>query len=365
MALFETLESTMVTTAGNCRRKLQETLIEANFILHWTHWYAILAFWAYIFTTSCLHIYDFIITFDVSTVSGLLNATCGNAPELIIAIFALQKGCIDLVKFSLVGSILSNLLLVLGTSLFCGGVVNLGQEQLYNRKQTDANMSLLLMSALSHVLLLMFRYVVNYGEHDVLTFPTLTLSRVGSLVMLTAYIAFIFFQLKTHREFFESREVNGHYDNVEFGDEAVIGIASAFAWLMGATLVIAVLSEYIVGTIEILRTGPEIEPVSSKVQVRTKWYSGPFLSELENGLGSNRTISKFHHLNFLALARPVTLKPARFPAHRSARPVLRFPGGPRMEGVSYLNQTGCVSGPQFYGSDRPVGPAGPIRFSKA
>ncbi|KAK8921702.1 Vacuolar cation/proton exchanger 1a [Platanthera zijinensis] len=184
------------------------------------------------------------------TVSGLLNATCGNAPELIIAIFALQKGCIDLVKFSLVGSILSNLLLVLGTSLFCGGVANLGQEQLYNRKQTDANMSLLLMSALSHVLLLMFRYVVNYGEHDVLTFPTLTLSRVGSLVMLTAYIAFIFFQLKTHRQFFESREVNGDDDNVEFGDEAVIGIASAFAWLIGATLVIAVLSEYIVGTIE-------------------------------------------------------------------------------------------------------------------
>ncbi|KAK8968509.1 Vacuolar cation/proton exchanger 1a [Platanthera guangdongensis] len=160
------------------------------------------------------------------------------------------------------GSIHSNLLLVLSTSLFCGGVANLGQEQLYNRKQTDANMSLLLMSALSHVILLMFRYVVNYGEHDVLTFPTLTLSRVGSLVMHTAYIAFIFFQLKTHRQFFESREVNlihffdgyqvnGDDDNVEFGDEAVIGIASAFAWLMGATLVIAVLSENIVGTIEV------------------------------------------------------------------------------------------------------------------
>ncbi|KAL5710279.1 Vacuolar cation/proton exchanger 3 [Ranunculus cassubicifolius] len=55
------------------------------------------------------------------TVGGLLNATCGNATELIIAIFALFDGKVDVVKYSLLGSILSNLLLVLGTSLFCGG----------------------------------------------------------------------------------------------------------------------------------------------------------------------------------------------------------------------------------------------------
>lgn len=67
------------------------------------------------------------------TVGGLMNATCGNATELIIAIFALNHDNIALVKYSLLGSVISNLLLVLGTSLLCGGLVNLRQEQKYDR----------------------------------------------------------------------------------------------------------------------------------------------------------------------------------------------------------------------------------------
>jgi Ca2+:H+ antiporter len=67
------------------------------------------------------------------TVGGLLNATCGNATELIIAIFALSNNKIAVVKYSLLGSILSNLLLVLGTSLLCGGIANLRAEQKYDR----------------------------------------------------------------------------------------------------------------------------------------------------------------------------------------------------------------------------------------
>ncbi|PNX79640.1 vacuolar cation/proton exchanger 3-like protein, partial [Trifolium pratense] len=67
--------------------------------------------------------------FTGPTVGGLLNATCGNITELIIAIFALSNNQIAVVKYSLLGSILSNLLLVLGTSLLCGGIANLGVEQ--------------------------------------------------------------------------------------------------------------------------------------------------------------------------------------------------------------------------------------------
>jgi Ca2+:H+ antiporter len=66
-------------------------------------------------------------------VGGLLNATCGNITELIIAIFALSSNQIAVVKYSLLGSILSNLLLVLGTSLLCGGIANLGVEQKYDK----------------------------------------------------------------------------------------------------------------------------------------------------------------------------------------------------------------------------------------
>ncbi|CAA7389901.1 unnamed protein product [Spirodela intermedia] len=187
------------------------------------------------------------------TVGGLLNATCGNATELIIALFALSKGKIEVVKCSLVGSILSNLLLVLGSSLFLGGIANLSaKEQRYDRKQADVSTSLLLLGVLCHMLPLMFKYGTSGGERTVEAgVPTLQLSRACSIVMLLAYVAYIFFQLKTHRQFFEAQE-----DEDENGVEAVseeqpaICFGSALAWLVGMTAVIALLSEYVVGTIE-------------------------------------------------------------------------------------------------------------------
>lgn len=70
---------------------------------------------------------------NIFAVGGLLNATCGNATELIIAILALAQHKVAVVKYSLLGSILSNLLLVLGTSLFCGGIANISKQQNFDR----------------------------------------------------------------------------------------------------------------------------------------------------------------------------------------------------------------------------------------
>ncbi|TXG58798.1 hypothetical protein EZV62_016627 [Acer yangbiense] len=168
--------------------------------------------------------------FTGPTVGGLLNATCGNATELIIAIFALSQHKIDVVKYSLLGSILSNLLLVLGTSLFCGGIANLKKEQKYDRRQADVNSILLLLALLCHVLPLLFRYAG--GSTAALTAdPTLQLSRASSIVMLISY---------------DSEDD----DDVTSEEVAVIGFWSGFAWLVGMTIVIAILSEYVVGTIE-------------------------------------------------------------------------------------------------------------------
>ncbi|XVE59404.1 hypothetical protein DITRI_Ditri05aG0043900 [Diplodiscus trichospermus] len=178
------------------------------------------------------------------TVGGLLNATCGNATELIIALFALYQNKIHVLKYSLLGSILSNLLLVLGTSLLCGGLANLKKEQRYDRKQADVNSLLLLLGLLSHMLPLMFRYAAAPGIFT--ADSTLQLSRASSIVMLLAYIGYIFFQLKTHRQIFESQEE----DEDEDEEKAVIGFWGAFSWLAGMTLIIALLSEYVVGTIE-------------------------------------------------------------------------------------------------------------------
>ncbi|KAF5186373.1 Vacuolar cation/proton exchanger [Thalictrum thalictroides] len=181
------------------------------------------------------------------TVGGLLNATCGNATEVIIALFALFQRKIDVVKYSLLGSILSNLLLVLGSSLFCGGIANLKISQKYDRKQADVNSLLLLLGLLCHMLPLMLRYTLS--TNSLATNSILPVSRVISLIMLIAYVAYLFFQLKTHRHFFEAHEEEDDSKDGEV-EVAVIGFWSAFTWLAGMTVVIALLSEFVVGTIE-------------------------------------------------------------------------------------------------------------------
>lgn len=76
------------------------------------------------------------------------------------------------------------------------------------QKQADVSTSLLLLGVLCHMLPLMFKYGTSGGERTVEAgVPTLQLSRACSIVMLLAYVAYIFFQLKTHRQFFEAQEV--------------------------------------------------------------------------------------------------------------------------------------------------------------
>ncbi|KAL3334067.1 hypothetical protein AABB24_030701 [Solanum stoloniferum] len=191
--------------------------------------------------------------FTGPTVGGLLNATCGNATEMIIGLFALYQRKIHVLKYSLLGSILSNLLLVLGSSLLCGGLANIKKEQRFDRKQADVNSLLLLLGLLCHMLPLMYRLAlgpsINNINNNVAT-SILGLSRVSSIGMLIAYAAYLFFQLKTHRQFFESPEEEEEENKVSEDEEAVIGFWSSFAWLIGMTITIALLSEYVVGTIE-------------------------------------------------------------------------------------------------------------------
>lgn len=185
------------------------------------------------------------------TVGGLLNATCGNATEVIIALFALWQGKVDVVKCSLVGSVLSNLLLVLGSSLLVGGARV--SEQTFDRKQADIATGLLMLGVLCHLLPLMFKISTGGAPGAELSAaPTLQLSRACSIVMLLLYAVYIFFQLKTHRNIFEAEEDSDDDDNDDLSsdDAPIIGLASGITWLVGMTAVIAVLSEYVVSTIE-------------------------------------------------------------------------------------------------------------------
>ncbi|KAK7814784.1 vacuolar cation/proton exchanger 5 [Quercus suber] len=127
------------------------------------------------------------------TVGGLLNATFGNATELIISIFALKSGLIRIVQLSLLGAILSDLLLVLGCAFFCGGLV-LQKEQLFNKATAVVNSGLLLVAVMGLLLPTVLHYThteVYFGKSE------LALSRFSSCIMLVTYAAYLYFQLKS------------------------------------------------------------------------------------------------------------------------------------------------------------------------
>jgi Ca2+:H+ antiporter len=124
------------------------------------------------------------------TIGGLLNATFGNATEMLVAVIALYKGLFRLVQLSLLGSILSNLLLVLGTSFFVGGLKY--KTQYFKRLSSQVNSTLLMLSAMAVLFPGLICASTNISEHGELVF-----SRVTSVIMLLMYGAFLFFQVKT------------------------------------------------------------------------------------------------------------------------------------------------------------------------
>ncbi|KAJ2515069.1 hypothetical protein H4217_005402 [Coemansia sp. RSA 1939] len=133
-------------------------------------------------------------------VGGLLNATFGNAVELLVGILALVKGEIEIVQTSLVGSILSNLLLVGGCCFFFGGIKN--NEQVFNSHAAQSYGSLLAMAILAT--LLPAAYNSLNAKDAELKSGTLTMSHVTAIFLLIIYIAYLFFQLKTHTNLFSA-----------------------------------------------------------------------------------------------------------------------------------------------------------------
>lgn len=145
------------------------------------------------------------------TIGGLLNATVGNAVELIVSIIAIKQKQIRVVQASMLGSILSNLLLVLGCAFVAGGYNRL--QQTFNQTVAQTMSSLLALSVIGLMIPALFHASLpdpSPGEE----FPTpgtsddkiLALSRGTSILLLVIYGLYLLFQLKTHKEFFESQK---------------------------------------------------------------------------------------------------------------------------------------------------------------
>lgn len=132
------------------------------------------------------------------TLGGLLNATFGNAVELIVAIIALIDGKVNIVQTSLIGSILSNLLLVMGFCFFFGGLRR--PEQHFNTVVAQTAASMLALAAASVIVPTVFDAAANTPTDSVAK-----LSRGTAVILLVVYGAYLFFQLKTHSQVFSEQ----------------------------------------------------------------------------------------------------------------------------------------------------------------
>lgn len=170
---------------------------------------------------------------------GLLNATFGNAAEMIIALVALNKGLYYVVKASLTGSIIGNTLLVLGAAILSGGLKH--KVQKFNAAGARVQSTMLTLAAVALVVPAAFHYLSGPGnilvEHD--------LSTDISIVLLITYAASLWFTLHTHKSFFAGAEV----EEAE-GSHAAWSIGRSVGVLAAATAAIAWLSEILVGSVE-------------------------------------------------------------------------------------------------------------------
>jgi Ca2+:H+ antiporter len=174
-------------------------------------------------------------------IGGLLNATFGNATELIIAIFALQAGLVNVVKASITGSIVGNLLFVLGLSLLLGGLKREKQE--FNRTAISASASQLTLAVIGLLIPAAFYYTLGTQDEARRTFLEQELSLVVAALLIGSYVLGLIFSLRTHKHLYAGEE-----GEEEHGARWSVG--KAVGILIGATLGVAVMSETLVASLE-------------------------------------------------------------------------------------------------------------------
>ena len=186
-------------------------------------------------------------------IGGLLNATFGNAAELIIAGIALSKGLTGVVKASITGSIIGNILLVLGLSVLAGGTKH--TEQRFNRTGARTSAITLSLAAVGLIIPTVFHYAAGMTPGGWTPVLEQKLSLAIALVLFLTYFCVLWFSLRTHKHYFQSAEGEFEAKGTHWSR------AKATTVLVIATAVVALLSEFLVGTIESVRTSIGITEV--------------------------------------------------------------------------------------------------------
>jgi Ca2+:H+ antiporter len=180
-------------------------------------------------------------------IGGLLNVTFGNAPELIIAFFALLEGLQEVVKASIVGSVIGNILLVLGAAMLVGGLPR--EKQTFSRTAANAQSAMLLLALAALIFPAVFQLIhggglPGVGEERVDFGSDLEhLSFAVAIVLLASYVAGLVFSLKTHRAVFNP------YGAEEEEHENAWSLRRSLILLAVAAVAVGVMSEILVGSI--------------------------------------------------------------------------------------------------------------------
>ena len=182
------------------------------------------------------------------SVGGLLNATFGNAAEMILALFALYaastttdpetaENMIHLVQASLIGSILGNLLLVMGLAFVWGGMHH--SEQKFSETQVSSNSSLLLLAVIVLIIPTVFNFTVDGTAGDD---GVEKLSHAAAIILLAIYGLFLLFQLKTHSHLFATENVHHEEPQMDQKDAIIL--------LILATVLVSWMAEVLVHSVE-------------------------------------------------------------------------------------------------------------------
>ena len=185
-------------------------------------------------------------------IGGLLNVTFGNAPELIIALFALEAGLHEVVKASIAGSILGNILLVMGAAMLAGGLAEGRKVQRFDRTAANVQSLMLILAVAALVMPAIFELVEGQGlpgiDQERVTFDDTVedLSLAVAIFLIGPYAAGLLFSLRTHSELFNphSAEEPGHDDTWGWS------VRTSVIALAGAGVAVGVMSEILVGSIE-------------------------------------------------------------------------------------------------------------------
>jgi len=222
------------------------------------------------------------------SIGGILSATMGNATEMIIAFFALRAGHINVVKASLSGSIIGNLLLVLGLSLVVGGSRHTVQR--FSRTTSSMNSTTLMIAVAALVMPAVFNLTV-FGtlQHRDISLEHLSLWTSGVLILL--YLLNMLFVLRTHKSVFQQVQ---HQEEAE-NDAPQASRGQAIFSLALATVLIAVMSEVLVD---------QIAPVTKALGM-TELFVGVIVVALVGNAAENSTAIMMARRNKMELSMAI------------------------------------------------------------